>query len=507
MGFEYYILLITFAFEASIYLRIFWKSIALRTLLAVSALTTGSFIASYILFTYSNPLVWVIALISVYRCINLLRLVGARMHDKYLYKATSRTSLTLFVSVLMSTVLFYAGSQMSLSTQTTVTTSAVTVAVVAVFLANNSLRSIRKTRTTSTVSQLATSELPSLTVAIPARNETKDLEECLDSVLHSNYPKLEVLVLDDCSQLRRTPEIIKGYAHKGVRFVKGEVVAENWLAKNQAYNKLLNEANGEIVVFCGVDIRMDNDSLYQMVNIMQSRQKRMVSVLPIRTVGERLRYAPIQSLRYMWELAPPRRLFNRPPVLSSVWAIYRSDAKKLGGFKAVSRTILPERYFAKRMLDGDSYSFLRASEGLSLYSVKSSPAQRSTAIRVRYPQLKRRPEAVLALSVLMIALFIAPYVVLVYAIYSVSPLLMTISSVAVISAIFSYSVISIYTKTMSWYIAPLMHLPAVLLDIALMHYSMYKYEFSEVIWKDRNVCVPVMHVVPKLPELPEKAFS
>lgn len=29
--------------------------------------------------------------------------------------------------------------------------------------------------------------------------------------------------------------------------------------------------------------------------------------------------------------------------------------------------------------------------------------------------------------------------------------------------------------------------------------SMYKYEFSEVIWKDRNICEPVMHTIPKLP--------
>jgi hypothetical protein len=30
---------------------------------------------------------------------------------------------------------------------------------------------------------------------------------------------------------------------------------------------------------------------------------------------------------------------------------------------------------------------------------------------------------------------------------------------------------------------------------------MYKYEFREVIWKERNVCVPVMHVTPHLPKI------
>ncbi|HET6924961.1 MAG TPA: hypothetical protein VFH39_03985, partial [Candidatus Saccharimonadales bacterium] len=42
---------------------------------------------------------------------------------------------------------------------------------------------------------------------------------------------------------------------------------------------------------------------------------------------------------------------------------------------------------------------------------------------------------------------------------------------------------------------------AVLFDVYLMHYSMVQYEFSEVVWKGRNVCIPVMHVVPHMPPL------
>jgi hypothetical protein len=32
-------------------------------------------------------------------------------------------------------------------------------------------------------------------------------------------------------------------------------------------------------------------------------------------------------------------------------------------------------------------------------------------------------------------------------------------------------------------------------DIGLLNYSMWQYEFREVIWKGRNVCTPVMHGV------------
>ena len=41
---------------------------------------------------------------------------------------------------------------------------------------------------------------------------------------------------------------------------------------------------------------------------------------------------------------------------------------------------------------------------------------------------------------------------------------------------------------------------AALYDIWLLNYSMWLYEFREVLWKGRNVCIPVMRVIPKLPE-------
>jgi hypothetical protein len=40
---------------------------------------------------------------------------------------------------------------------------------------------------------------------------------------------------------------------------------------------------------------------------------------------------------------------------------------------------------------------------------------------------------------------------------------------------------------------------AVLYDIGLLNYSMLRYEFGEVLWKGRNVCIPVMRVIPHLP--------
>src|SRR5690606_8106890 len=76
-------------------------------------------------------------------------------------------------------------------------------------------------------------DMPSVSVCIPARNEAHAMTDCLEHVLRSNYPKIEVIVLDDLSG-DKTSSLIKAFAHDGVRFVEGEPLPDGWLGKNHA---------------------------------------------------------------------------------------------------------------------------------------------------------------------------------------------------------------------------------------------------------------------------------
>ncbi len=40
-----------------------------------------------------------------------------------------------------------------------------------------------------------------------------------------------------------------------------------------------------------------------------------------------------------------------------------------------------------------------------------------------------------------------------------------------------------------------------LYDLFLLHVSMWRYEFATVEWKGRNICIPAMHVIARLPQL------
>ena len=439
-------------------------------------------------------------LVGCYRLFNLLRMAKARVAEDYLRRVTRKTS-----AWLMATQVFALGASLLVwkavfvSTNHWVWAAALVQFVGALSMLLGTWGHLHKMLLKKSGPLLREHELPSVTVAIPARNEDEQLEACLQSIVASDYPKLEVIVLDDCSH-DRTPEIIREYAHAGVRFISGTEPETSWLAKNSAYKRLAGSASGELILFCGVDVRFAPQSLRKLVSVMKRKKKAMMSVLPENVQPQKLPY--VQSMRYYWELVPPRQLFNRPAVLSTCWIITRESLERAGGFGAVQRSIVPEAYFAKRALEHDGYSFVGSSSSLGIASLKPVNEQVDTAVRTRYPQLHRRPELVLLVSFAELFLLLGPLVLALANIWTGAGWLVEVLALAAfLLQVLLYALLA--TKLFRKHqLAPVVAFPlAVLGDVALLNYSMYKYEFSDVLWKGRNICLPVMRVIPKLPDV------
>lgn len=372
---------------------------------------------------------------------------------------------------------------------------------VAVWFLIAALRTWRHSKPPANNVHLTDDELPSLSVLVPARNETLDLQNCLEHLIASDYPKLEIIALDDCSTTRRTPEIIRGFAHDGVRFVQGNEPPAHWLAKNHAYRRLAEEASGELLLFCGVDVIVEPHTLRQLVELMLAENRDMLSLLPLRPATEHRKLSFIQAMRYWWELGFPRRTFNRPPVLSTLWLIRAGALEYEGGFGAVAQTITPEAYFAKALIASDRYMFLRSTPSLPVYSTKGLAEQYSTAIRVRYPQLHRRLEMVVLTTLFELFILLGPFILLPAAFvvhFGLLPVVLWLVAAAGISAM--YYLIAIRTHLNNLALGILTAPVAFILDICMLHNSMFKYEFGEVSWHERSVSRPMLQVIPELPK-------
>lgn len=480
------LLLITIGFELLLAIKEFWKY--RYTFVAISA-GLSFYTIFLILLQPLNPW-WLLGLLIIlFRIIVAGRVLANRKQTHHLRNVTVRSVLFLACLQLFA----WAGTLIpQYSDYSTVVTTlsflqfSVSLSVLGWIV--NSL--LQTTYHNDDSISYTDKELPSVTIAIPARNETHDLEACIDSIVASNYPKLEILVLDDCSQ-DKTPDIIKQYAHAGVRFIQGTAPPDTWLAKNHAYAQLAQEASGSYIVFCGVDVRMSPNFLRNLLTHIKQKKKRMISVLPVR-LGGSFRSSFIQPMRYWWELALPRKLMNRPAVLSTCWAIDRKVLESLGGFSAVKRSILPERYFARECVVHDSYSFIRANATLDLRTTKDPIEQIRTTARVRYPQLRNRPENILLFVLGLQFFLLAPFFFFAF----VGPgqsLIHILSGLSVVALTLSHVMILVITNP-AYSIAGLVNFPLVVIsDIALTLYSMLRYEFGRVIWKGRNVCMPILN--------------
>jgi len=440
--------------------------------------------------------IWMVPL-SGYRAVNILRAYVRRLPAPHLRTVSIRAFEWLLTGQILLTALAMVIRHWHLG-DVAIASFAALQLFVSVVLLRTSLHTWQHAAPVQdSLPHIPDRQLPAVSVLIPARNETEQLEACLRTLVASDYPKLEIIVLDDCSAVRRTPEIIRSFAHEGVLFMQGTVPDEDrWLSKNWAYNQLAHEASGELLLFCGVDAAFEPASIRRMVEILNDRKKDMLSVMPLRAnrVGQG-DYALLQAMRYYWEICLPRRLFKRPPVLSTCWLIKRASLEHMGGFEATSRSVTPEAHFARQAVVTDGYAFIRSDELLGVYSNKPTSEQYGTSVRVRYPQLHRRLELVALTASFELLFLLGPFVALCAAGYMVHTMAyVAVWSVSIAALFITYGMVTkgarLANAWYGWIFMPL----AFAVDMVILHISCWKYEFSDVYWKGRNVCIPVMQI-------------
>jgi glycosyltransferase involved in cell wall biosynthesis len=104
---------------------------------------------------------------------------------------------------------------------------------------------------------------PLVSVMIPNRNHSMFLDACIESALHQTYKKLDIVVLDNCSD-DNSIEVASKYIKKGVRVCKNPRNIGN---KN--YNVLSSITDGEYLILLCADDLIRPTFIEKSVNIMQ----------------------------------------------------------------------------------------------------------------------------------------------------------------------------------------------------------------------------------------------
>jgi len=197
---------------------------------------------------------------------------------------------------------------------------------------------------------------PMVSILVPARNEEKNIARCVQSLLAQDYPKFEVLVLDDQST-DNTRSILEklSHIHSRLKVLDGDPPPGNQVGKNWACSQLARKAQGELLFFTDADTFHQPETLKTIVTALEAEQADLLTGFPrqeVHTWGERF-LVPFFSWAILCfnPLALAYRL--RFPALSTALGqmmLFRREAYlTIGGHEGVRSSIVDDLMLARKI--------------------------------------------------------------------------------------------------------------------------------------------------------------
>lgn len=196
--------------------------------------------------------------------------------------------------------------------------------------------------------------VPRVSILVPARNEARVIERCVVSLLAQDYPDFDVLVLDDGST-DGTGEILHRLAvgDSRLRVLEGHPLPAGWIGKHWACQQLLENADGEYVLYVDADTWHHRSAALNGVAAMLAGQLDLLSAIPreiVGTFGELLTVPmPVWSF---FALLPMWLAFHtETPLLASAIGQYMmfrtASLKQIGGFGRIHSNAVDDLSLAR----------------------------------------------------------------------------------------------------------------------------------------------------------------
>ena len=140
---------------------------------------------------------------------------------------------------------------------------------------------IRLARRKPAIADYRGGSTPLLSIVIPARNESLNIERVTRSVLGSAYPSLEVIVVDDRST-DDTAAIVERLMTEDdrLRLLRGAERPDGWYGKPWACVQGYRAARGDPILFADADTEHDPSLLGHAVAALEAETADLVPVLP-----------------------------------------------------------------------------------------------------------------------------------------------------------------------------------------------------------------------------------
>lgn len=215
---------------------------------------------------------------------------------------------------------------------------------------------------------------PLVSIVLPARNEERTIGRCLRSLLASEYPACEILVIDDRST-DATAALVAGFAasDQRVRLIHGTELPAGWYGKPWACWQGAQQAKGELLLFTDADTEHGPQLLPRAVAALQASDVDLVTVMPRQEMigfWERM-VQPFFFLLLGLRFGPLSRINrNRNPrhgiANGQFILVTRQSYFAVGGHQAVHNTVLDDLMMGVRYLEARrTHLFVNAEDDMT----------------------------------------------------------------------------------------------------------------------------------------------
>ena len=211
-------------------------------------------------------------------------------------------------------------------------------------------------RSTEQLSRLRPSgALPSLSIVVPARDEERQIERCVRSLLAQRHADFEVVVVDDGSE-DRTLEILQRIAadEPRLKVVSGAPLPDGWIGKPWALRQGAEHARGEWLLFTDADTIHEPDGAASALGYALLHEARVVSLLPTQLFESPSERVLLPAILWMIAFAvgsldainDPRR--TDAAIFNGQYLLFERGAyDALGGHASVREKVAEDYEFAR----------------------------------------------------------------------------------------------------------------------------------------------------------------
>ena len=215
---------------------------------------------------------------------------------------------------------------------------------------------------------------PRISVCVPARNEERGVEACLQSLLNQDYSNFEVIAIDDHST-DSTPSIMQALAqeHSHLKVLEGINLPEDWLGKPFALHQAFKVSQGEYLLFTDADLVFKSTALNTAVHVMRERKLDVLTLMPKAEFGsfweqavQPVIFGFIASLTRFKNVNNPGH--KRAMGFGAFLMFRRAAYEKIGGHEAGKADVLEDVLIAKRAKRAGLK--LLVADGKQLFSIR-----------------------------------------------------------------------------------------------------------------------------------------